>query len=79
MGHIYSKNDQIQHKKLIYGIYTTQSFYKVLGKNVFFLGLVQFEWTINHKKVLRPKKKPNIPRAAGDREATSQYHKNCQK
>ena len=31
------------------------------------------------KKVLRAKKKPNIPEAEGDREANSQDHKNCQK
>ena len=63
----------------MYSIYTTQSFYKVLGKNVFFLLLVQFEWTINHKKVLCAKKKPNIPGVEGDREASFQNHKNCQK
>ena len=32
---------------------------------------------LNRKKVLWNKKKPNIPGAEGDKEANSQYHKNC--
>ena len=63
----------------MYSIDTTQSFYKVQGKNVSSLWLVQFEKTVNQKKVLCAKKKTNIPEAEGDREANSQDHKNCQK
>ena len=53
----------------MYSIDTTQSFYKVQGKNVSSLWLVQFEKTVNQKKGLCAKKKPNIPKAEGDREA----------
>ena len=38
-----------------------------------------FKRQLIRKKVLCAKKKPNITEAEGDREANSQYHKNCQK
>ena len=68
----------MQSKKFMYSIYTTQFFYKVLGENVSSLWLVQFEWTVNQRKVLCAKKKPNIHGDEGDREANSQDHKNRQ-
>ena len=77
-GYLSGKNGKIQHKKLIYTIYTTQCFYKVSGKNVSYLSVVWIEWAINEKKVLWAQKKPNIPGVDGDKEANSQYHRNCQ-
>ena len=75
-GDIFSVKTIYKIKSFIYNIYTTQSFRKVLGKNVFSLWLVQFEWIVNHKKILCSKKEPNIPGAKGDRENNSQHHKN---
>ena len=52
----------------MYSIYTTLSFYKVLGKNVSSLWLVQYERTVNQKKKkLCAKKKSNILEAEGDK------------
>ena len=60
-------------KYKVKSLYTVYIQYKFLGENV--SSLVQFEWTLNQKKVLCAKKKTNISETEGDREANSQDHK----